>query len=416
MRYRYDFLILAIPVVFALAAPGGAPTTGTVRDWGAIGDGVADDTAAIQRCIDAAPEGGEVRLPVGRYRVTKPITIGKTLALIGEGAAYSQYLGPFGDPAYASPNYAWGAIIESTVTDGPTLDHSPGRYTGLRIEHLAIKGIGDGTRTGPGIRIAFPGGACEAELRGLQISNFAVGIDAQSTMCSTFDRIRVNGCDVGILLRSNGNTLSSLALSGCGDGVVLDGASKNTITGAIQSSTRVGVVLKGGSEENSLRDIYFENPTGQLAIDVQSSADATVIDSCHFGTPGDGVWIDANWCRVFAGKYVNGLTLNGIGTQLHGTWHGPISPLPASSTLVGDNARGVVSPNLTLAGDLHGATLDFGDGRRWGPEGLTMTSTLRWIGDDAGYLWPQFGGLHFQDAATGKLTTIVKMTRQPKGK
>lgn len=44
-----------------------------VRDFGAIGDGKADDTAALQKAVDSGI--GCVRLPKGVYRITKPILI-----------------------------------------------------------------------------------------------------------------------------------------------------------------------------------------------------------------------------------------------------------------------------------------------------------------------------------------------------
>ncbi len=52
-----------------------AQTTGcqTVLDFGARGDGKTDDTAAIQKMVDAS--FGSLRFPRGRYRFTKPIVI-----------------------------------------------------------------------------------------------------------------------------------------------------------------------------------------------------------------------------------------------------------------------------------------------------------------------------------------------------
>ncbi len=60
-----------------------------VKDYGAVGDGTADDTAAIQAALDAVPTGGRaVYIPAGRYRITSTLLIkidGTTL--YGDGAA-----------------------------------------------------------------------------------------------------------------------------------------------------------------------------------------------------------------------------------------------------------------------------------------------------------------------------------------
>lgn len=46
----------------------------SVKDHGAVGDGKADDTAAIQKAIDANP-GKVIHLPEGRYRLTRSLTL-----------------------------------------------------------------------------------------------------------------------------------------------------------------------------------------------------------------------------------------------------------------------------------------------------------------------------------------------------
>lgn len=58
-----------------------------VRDFGAVGDGVADDRAAIQAAIDyvmAQGFGGEIWFPQGKYRVTD------TIEMIGDYTAFNQ--------------------------------------------------------------------------------------------------------------------------------------------------------------------------------------------------------------------------------------------------------------------------------------------------------------------------------------
>jgi Pectate lyase superfamily protein len=71
-------------VGYSAAASGGGRTvqdklreSASVKDYGAIGNGVADDTAAIQAAINAVltVEGGSLYFPVGTYKITAKLVI-----------------------------------------------------------------------------------------------------------------------------------------------------------------------------------------------------------------------------------------------------------------------------------------------------------------------------------------------------
>lgn len=70
--------------------------TVSVKDFGAVGDGVTDDTAAIQAAINSLPSrGGIVTFPAGKFRTTAKITVKSYVTLqgagkFGGGVAYDQ--------------------------------------------------------------------------------------------------------------------------------------------------------------------------------------------------------------------------------------------------------------------------------------------------------------------------------------
>lgn len=58
----------------------------SVRDYGAVGDGVTDDTEAIQRAFNTVPHGSVLTFPSGTYVLSREVTVGARVARVtGEG-------------------------------------------------------------------------------------------------------------------------------------------------------------------------------------------------------------------------------------------------------------------------------------------------------------------------------------------
>ncbi|RZM19529.1 MAG: gluconolaconase, partial [Sphingomonas sp.] len=99
-----DVKWLAGTALLLLATPAFAGTTSVYRtaptDPRAItvrgvGDGRADDSAAIQQAIDAAAAGGKggvVFLPSGRYRISRTIFVRSAVRLFGVGPTRPEIL------------------------------------------------------------------------------------------------------------------------------------------------------------------------------------------------------------------------------------------------------------------------------------------------------------------------------------
>jgi hypothetical protein len=122
--------------------------TVSVKDFGAVGDGVTDDTAAIQAAIDAAPFGGSVYFPSGKYIISAAITVNKPMTIFGPNAGSIQ-------------NNSGSYIQQTTTSENAftlvarTQNYAFGQYgiIGVTFESLAIYGNSSGTKSATGIGV-----------------------------------------------------------------------------------------------------------------------------------------------------------------------------------------------------------------------------------------------------------------------
>jgi hypothetical protein len=143
----------------------------SVKDFGAVGDGVADDTAAIQAAIAGSPTGSTVYFPAGTYFVTDTILIDVDVSFVGTGEMGSIILAQ-----HSAPNtdvIEIGNVDETRVgvcieklgiqfknTNTRHVINSESFTSKLTIRHVDIRSFGSNSAivaTGAAIRIGGVG-------------------------------------------------------------------------------------------------------------------------------------------------------------------------------------------------------------------------------------------------------------------
>lgn len=110
----------------------------SVKDYGAVGDGVADDTAAIQEAIDENP-GKIIFFPAGIYNISAAITVSAdNTTLMGAGV---------------SATFLWQTVDNIDIVQfAPTTAGTTAAYlNGVEIRDLYIRGLSSST-SGSGVR------------------------------------------------------------------------------------------------------------------------------------------------------------------------------------------------------------------------------------------------------------------------
>ena len=194
-----------------------------VSDFGAIGDGVADDSDAVQAAVDAG--WGSVRFEKGIYRLTKTIVVNLDnegpLSLVGDGTARIVMAGA-------------GPAFRIVGTHGGTADPASVKHEVLDHQLMPLV---DG--------IEIVGAHAEAD-----------GIEATGTMQLTITRVNIRDCRHAIHLTQRNR---NLIVSNChlyknrGIGIFYDAVNlhQSNITGChISYNAGGGVVSRGGEVRN----------------------------------------------------------------------------------------------------------------------------------------------------------------------
>lgn len=166
-----------------------------VSEYGAVGDGVTDDTAAIQAAITAAG-AGVVYFPAGNYYVTDTLTIATNYVHIRTAGLYATRF-VFG-PSSAKSLFKFTA--------------GASEIAGCSIGGLVIDGKTGNTQTKTGIEIVDGSGfhVYDVWIDPGQAGNFknsSIGIHLRGKELTTIERIRITA-DIPVLLDVDPNSAS----------------------------------------------------------------------------------------------------------------------------------------------------------------------------------------------------------------
>jgi hypothetical protein len=337
------------------------------KDYGAVGDGSADDTTAIQNAINAAAalqagRGRGVFLPAGIYKVTAALTIlssnfilagesvGATVILAdgsltndtiqignGSGTYASIILRDF--QIYASSSHTAGSFINVNKANDVTIENFSmnNPFTGITVQGASIKVyIRKGTlnairvTTGVGIQVTN-GAAGDTYISDIIISNSPASMPAagiQITQSGHFNitRCNITSCTKGLHLNPGASQdvtygfVTDTLFDSCGShGLHVNPTNASgrvrsmVFTGSwfAGSTANYGIEI-GGVASSTVNGIRFSNcrilNNWQHGVLISyASATYIVFDGCHI--VGNGQAAANTWDAINCVANVNGVDL-----------------------------------------------------------------------------------------------------------
>jgi hypothetical protein len=300
--------------------------TYSVKDFGAVGDGVTDDTVAIQTLIDVlstSTNGGTVLLPAGAYKITSNLTITWPLATSNQDAPQGRVtINGEGSSMSIIYDYRNDTVANATNSGAIVIDDSAG--TGARFFTMDMGGFSIVKKTsattitgnpltytlGTGVGIfmnTVPGTGWFHDIRLVGHYN---AIKLKDCLGLAFSNIKIANANIGIF--AYGTTFSEptdmifkdCSISACkafaymfvgGGPVKIEGGlleSNGVVSGSDQSIAGGIYHRQSAFLPNQLyvNGVYFENQRGQadIYIDVQSGTAAKAVNNitnCMFARP-----------------------------------------------------------------------------------------------------------------------------------
>jgi hypothetical protein len=249
-----------------------------VKKFGAVGDGVNDDTSAFQQALAQVKAGGVVFLPDGNFTLSATIIITKPVTIVGTGAA-TQLYNKNNQTLFRFVNVNNSAIRDVYLGSNST---QPGvsLIEFVNSHHNQINNV---TMLGGYYGLHLQGSLLNTVIDLRSGTNFQ-GFFAPTSINNTWVMAEpFNG------ISANANTFIAPVLEGGTNGLVLtDGAGQGSLHimgGTIEGVSGAGLTLTGTFLPSSITGLHFE-ANGQADILVNNSSNIRIaaISSLPGGT------------------------------------------------------------------------------------------------------------------------------------
>jgi hypothetical protein len=314
----------------------------SVTDFGAVGDGVTDDTAAVQAALDSLATGGVVFMPAGVYKIDADLTVPNGVTL--DGGIRNPDPGRAGNPPALArtPRIALASSATITLRNGSAIQ-------GLYIQRQGLV-AGEDPTTWTGTAITVLGnGTFQGDLF---VAGFNRWCDATSALdderCARLRAERVlfdcrNGIvvsqcfDIPYLMECHGNDLTS-ATTTLRDGVGFEISNEvdwARVTNCFTYGYAVGFRVDDANETiftNCGADYLPAGTATSIGFDISGTSRTTKLIGCQSAATGTAVRVDVG-TAVFPQVIVDGCSFWDIDTA-------GVSLLSGNVTVIGSAFNG----------------------------------------------------------------------------
>lgn len=275
--------VFAADVIFVQAGAGAVPRTVesklrdtvSVKDFGAVGNGVADDTVAIQAAIDATPVYGTTFFPAGTYIITATLNLKSNTGVDGQGATIK---------AKDAVNFEYMMLAASktnvTVKNIRFDANKANRSAGQNVRFMCLGFTDCDDCTASNVYVENARGYSSIPAVGLAVGGSSIRCKIENCTAVNCGDSGANAAD-GFFASGESNLIIGCLATNCTDtGFVIESSNASGIVGCIARSCNAGAAITNAVNA----DKYGNFISGVSVFDWNSAVTGGIQIGCPLNT------------------------------------------------------------------------------------------------------------------------------------